>query len=282
MKVIEAHRTRHLVLRFDRGEELPAALQRALDEYEVTSGWIEGFGTLDSAELAVFDTRQRSYSKGRKFEPGGDVVSLGGNVSRVEGTTCVRLFATLARESDTGLAVVAGELLSARAFALEVHVTTFEDGGALARVADDRTGLLALVRSSGVTPAASSGDTRPRAATASDTAPAARRPEASSPSSADPPRNPMGSSSEAPQHLSPPRRERPVDDPSEVYPEVGDIATHFHFGECKILSSDGDKIRLQQLKDLRVREVSLGALRTELVSHDVEANHRHFKLLRKN
>lgn len=281
MKVIEAHRTRHLVLRFDRGDELPAALQSALDEAEVKSAWIEGFGTLDSAELAVFDTRHRNYSKGRKFEPGGDVVSLGGNVSRLEGNTCIRLFATLARESDTGLAVVAGELLSARAFALELHVTVFEDT-ALARVADDRTGLLALVRSNASTAAASSADPKPRPPAAIELGPPARKPDAASPPSVDAPRNPMGSSSEAPQHLSPPRRERPIDDPSEVYPEVGDIATHFHFGECKILSSDGDKIRLQQLKDLRVREVSLGALRTELVSHDVETNHRHFKLLRKN
>ena len=67
-----------------------------------------------------------------------------------------------------------------------------------------------------------------------------------------------------------------------MYPDVGDMATHFHFGECKIISSDGDKIRLQQLKDLRVREVALSALRTELVSEDPQTHQRHFKLLRKN
>ena len=32
---------------------------------------------------------------------------------------------------------------------------------------------------------------------------------------------------------------------AEFYPEVGDLVNHFHFGECSILSSDGDRIRLR-------------------------------------
>ncbi len=92
----------------------------------------------------------------------------------------------------------------------------------------------------------------------------------------------MGDRGDAPGPLAPPKREKPKEDASEVYPEVGDIATHFHFGECKIISSDGDKIRLQQLKDLRVREVALAALRTELVRTDEDTGQRHFRLLRKN
>ena len=145
MKVMEAHRARHVVLRLDRGEELPAALTRALEEAGVKSAWIEGVGTLEAAEMAVYDARLRTYSKARSFEPGGDVVSLKGNVSQLEGNACVRLFATLARETDAGLQVVAGELLWSRVFSLEIHLTAFEDAG-LARVADERSGLLALVR----------------------------------------------------------------------------------------------------------------------------------------
>ncbi len=296
MKVIEATRTRHVVLRLDRGEELPQALARALEEASVKAGWIEGFGTLDAAELAVLDPRHRSYAKARRFESGGDVVSLSGNVSLLDGTTCVRLFATIARETDAGLDIVAGELLWARAFSVEVHVTAFEDAG-LSRVADERTGLPALVRPSGVAPgsAGQAAEIRPRSAIddhshagavpgpAAGAAPRANSPrpaDSTLPSIVDMARAALN---ERPDNapLAPPRRERPADDPTEMYPEVGDTAIHFHFGECKIISSDGDKIRLQQGKDLRVREVALSALKTELVSEDPETHKRVFRLLRK-
>jgi predicted DNA-binding protein with PD1-like motif len=269
MKTIEAHRSRHLVLRLDRGEELPAAIVRALEEVDVRSAWLSGFGTLEVAELAVFDARQRSYGKARRFEPGGDVVSLNGNVSQLDGSLCVRLFATLARETEAGLSVVGGELLTGRAFAVELHVTVLEDA-ALARVADDRTGQLTLVR--GSAPHAPEPAAVPRS-------PAQKTgPEQSSPSIVE-----MARAAVTGEPLPPPmKRERPREDFSETYPEVGDMATHFHFGECKIISSDGDKIRLQQLKDLRVREVALSALRTELVSEDPETHQRTFRLLRKN
>lgn len=277
MKIIEAHRARHVVLRLDRGEELPEAIVRALAEVEVRSGWITGFGTLESAELAVFDARQRTYAKARRFEPGGDVVSLTGNVSQLDGSTCVRLFATLARETEVGLSVVGGELMSGRAFAVELLVTALDDAG-LARVADDRTGQLTLVRSATEPPPpAREARSSPPQDRSPEPARAAHR-EPSTPSIVEMARAAMAG--EAPPPLL--KRERPVEDFSDVYPEVGDMANHFHFGECKIISSDGDKIRLQQLKDLRVREVALSALRTELVSEDPETHHRTFRLLRKN
>ena len=286
MKVLESHRARHVVLRLDRGEELPAALTRVLEEANVKSAWIQGVGTLEAAEMAIYDTRLRTYSKARSYEPAGDIVSLNGNVSQLEGNACVRLFATLARETEAGLQIVGGELLWARVFSLEIHLTSFEDAG-LARVADERTGQLALVRSNAPPTSDSKNHPPPTqdapAAPAAPALPPARgtaRADATLPSIVEMARAVV--SGEAPQHLSPPRRERPKDDPSETFPEVGDMATHFHFGECKIISSDGDKIRLQQLKDLRVREVALSALRTELVSEDPTTHQRHFRLLRKN
>lgn len=284
MKVVEAHRTRHIVLRLDRGDELPGAIVRALEEADVRAAWIEGFGTIEFAEIAVFDTKQRSYAKARRIEGGSDAVSIKGNASQLDSSLCVRLFASIARETETGLQMVGGELLGGRAFAVELWVTSFEDAS-LARVVDDRTGQLALVRGSGparvAAPLAGEAQTprdepsRPQAvASASQVSAAAKQ---SSPSIVEMARTAMG---DGPTPLPPPRRTH--DDFSETYPEVGDLATHFHFGECKIISSDGDKIRLQQLKDLRVREVALSALRTELVSEDTANNQRTFRLLRKN
>ncbi|MBK8258572.1 MAG: DNA-binding protein [Polyangiaceae bacterium] len=278
MKVVEAHRTRHIVLRLDRGDELPGAIVRALEEADVRAAWIEGFGTIEFAELAVFDPKQRSYAKARRIEGGGDAVSIKGNASLLDSSLCVRLFASIARETETGLQMVGGELLGGRAFAVELWVTSFEDAS-LARVVDDRTGQLALVRGSGparvTTPEAPREEsTRTQAASSAVQVSAAAK--QSSPSIVEMARQAMG---DAPAPLAPPKRTH--DDFSETYPEVGDLVTHFHFGECKIISSDGDKIRLQQLKDLRVREVALSALKTELVSEDTATNQRTFRLLRK-
>ena len=67
----------------------------------------------------------------------------------------------------------------------------------------------------------------------------------------------------------------------DAYPEIGDAVTHFHFGDCTVISSDGDRIRLRQDKDGRVREVALAMLKiTEPTT--LADGRRHFVLGRKN
>jgi len=78
----------------------------------------------------------------------------------------------------------------------------------------------------------------------------------------------------------PPKPVRPMDAP-DVYPETGDSVMHFAFGECTVVSSDGDRIRLQQDKDSRVRDVALAMLRIETPT-TLNDGRRHFKLGRKN
>ena len=60
-----------------------------------------------------------------------------------------------------------------------------------------------------------------------------------------------------------------------------DTVMHFAFGECTVIGSDGDRIRLRQDKDGRVREVALTMLRIETVTAG-PSGARHFKLHRKN
>ncbi len=78
----------------------------------------------------------------------------------------------------------------------------------------------------------------------------------------------------------PPRPAKPKDD-LENYPDVGDAVMHFHFGECTVMSSDGDRIRLRQDKDGRVREVALAMLKIDppTIAND---GRRLFKLGRRN
>jgi predicted DNA-binding protein with PD1-like motif len=261
MNVIEARRVRHLVIRLDRGEELPGALLRALDEVEARAGWIEGAGSLEAAEIAVFDQPTRSYARTRRLEGPSDVVSLHGSVALLQGEGSTRLWATLARESDVGLQLTAGEIVWGRVYALELRVTAFDDV-ALARVADERTGLGLLVAN-------------PPAGGAAATAIEPARPApAQAPATITTPSDMAAA--------LPPRIGRPKQDEEQYYPEVDDLVSHFHFGECVVISSDGERIRLRQERDGRVREVSLTMLKIEAPTTDPASGKRHFRLLRKN
>ena len=83
--------------------------------------------------------------------------------------------------------------------------------------------------------------------------------------------------------LAPPARfAKPEEDPNEIYPEMTDLVNHFSFGDCEVVSSDGERIRLRQIKDGRVREVSLEMLKIERPTIDPVTNKRSFKLARKN
>ncbi|KYF91957.1 hypothetical protein BE20_13310, partial [Sorangium cellulosum] len=144
-----------MIIRLDRGEELPAALVRALDEAEARAGWIEGIGSLEKAEIALFDQASRAYAKTRVLEGPCDVVALSGSVALQQGETSLRLSATLARESGVGLQLAAGELVWARVYGLELRVTAFDDLP-LARAFDDRTGLMQLVAQPTAIPAIAS------------------------------------------------------------------------------------------------------------------------------
>ncbi len=63
---------------------------------------------------------------------------------------------------------------------------------------------------------------------------------------------------------------------------MGDLVNHFSFGDCEVVSSDGERIRLRQIKDGRVREVSLEMLKIERPTTDPATNKQSFKLSRKN
>ncbi|WP_437586636.1 PCC domain-containing protein [Sorangium sp. So ce1000] len=300
MNVLEARRARHLIIRLDRGEELPAALVRALDEAEARAGWIEGIGSLEKAEVALFDQASRTYAKTRVLDGPCDVVALSGNIALQQGETSLRLSATLARESGVGLQLAAGELVWARVYGLELRVTAFDDLP-LVRVFDDRTGAMQLSAQSSPLPALAGEPPRatppahaaepPRATPPAHAAEppratppthAAEPPRATPPAhAAEPPRATASSSVELAAAPLPQRPVRPRQE-DEPYPEVGDSVTHFHFGECTVISSDGERIRLRQERDGRVREVSLTMLRIEPPTVDAATGRKQFRLARKN
>jgi hypothetical protein len=80
----------------------------------------------------------------------------------------------------------------------------------------------------------------------------------------------------------PPARYRTAGHDSDDYPEPGDLVTHFHFGECTVVESDGERIRLRQGPEGRVREVALSMLRIDPPTVHAATGKRHFELRRKN
>ena len=78
-----------------------------------------------------------------------------------------------------------------------------------------------------------------------------------------------------------PKRPVTVTESEESYPEEGDMVTHFAFGRCTVASSDGERLRLQQERDGRVREVALSMLKLNRPTVG-EDGKRHWELGRKN
>ena len=318
MNVQESNRTRTLTITMDRGDELPVGLIRALGEAEARSAWVVGTGTLEAAEIAVYDQASRTWGPTRRIETPTMLASLIGNAAIEAGVLVLNLTVTLARETDAGNEVIAGQLVWARAFAVELCVTAFDDF-TLTRTADERTGLAKLsgrksaavliespraeapaappVRAEAPTlnrielPAAPPARIELPAPAPRVEAPAApvRAPSAYVPSPAqktDAARAALhyGTSTaapaEAPTILTRPNRANKQEQ-MDAYPEIGDAVGHFHFGECTVISSDGDRIRLRQDKDGRVREVALAVLKIEDPTILADGR-RHFVLGRKN
>jgi predicted DNA-binding protein with PD1-like motif len=318
MNVREARRTRHLVIRLDRGDEIPAALVRALDAAEARSAFIQGVGALEAAEVAIFDQASKTYARTRRIEGGCEALHLTGNAASMDGATTLRLSAVLAREGDVGLSTFGGQLVWARVYEMELDVTVLDDV-TLSRTADERTGLPVLTArpaAANAIPAAEPAPVEakppppvaapppveakpppPVAAPAPLVTPppvVAPPPPVAAPPPPPPPPPPSPVVAPRPATVVPPaaqpvmpvnpvmpqRPMKPKDD-LEIYPEAGDRVMHFHFGECTVVSSDGDRIRLQQDRDGRVREVALTMLKIDPPESTAEGKRR-FKLGRKH
>jgi predicted DNA-binding protein with PD1-like motif len=288
MNVAESKRVRHLVLHVERGEELPVTLIRTLHDVEARAAIIRGVGLVEAIELASIDQHGRSTI--HRLDSPSVVVSLDGNVAVEDGATNVHLYATLARQTEVGHQTVSGHVRWARASALDLYVTVFDDL-VLERLTDDHgfsAAMHASTRASG-TPAKMVIEDVPRETAPAAPAPVApAAPVAAPPVAAVAPAKPVYKEPEAdnkptaPALMPPARLPKPDDDTTEAYPDVGDLVAHFHFGECEVFESDGERIRLRQIKDGRARDVALAMLKIEGPTVDPTTNKRTFKLSRKN
>lgn len=102
------------ILRFESGELLMADLKRFLDDRAISFAFLSGAGGLRHATLRYWDAITRQYQD-RDFDEQFELLSITGDVSRLEGRPHVHAHALLGR-SD--FSVVGGHVKEA-----EVHPT---------------------------------------------------------------------------------------------------------------------------------------------------------------
>jgi predicted DNA-binding protein with PD1-like motif len=287
----ELHRSakcRHFVVRVGPGESLTGALAAALRDEQVMCGWLRASGVLADVDLRAFRSDGGSLGVARRIHGPLQVLTLEGGAGLGEqGDPTVSLRALLARESDSGLETLAGEIEGARVIALEAIVTVLEDL-ALERTVDRTAGvsLFALGTPAASAPSANGGAAaRPQpvggravaapsglgagiAAGGGLSAPAGQAAwsgafEAShepsrgrtgagfAPAGTWPAGSSAGGGSVGTQlsNAMPVRPARPAMDESDSpVPEAGDIVEHFAFGTCEVAKSDGDRLHLRDLR----------------------------------
>lgn len=126
--------------RLDRGDDLEEALLKICSDSSVRCGEIRLLGALSHVELCAYDQKKLSYGPSRKFSGNLEILIILGNVSEKNGVRSLHLHATLARDTDNGIQVIGGHLLSGKVFAVEYTIQTCEDL-ILRRSMDEKTGL---------------------------------------------------------------------------------------------------------------------------------------------
>ncbi len=298
---------RHLLLRLSNPAKLPESLLGALRDEVVLAGWMRASGVLSNVQLRVVDPRGVTAATPRRIEGPVQVIALEGSIGLSGGDVSCGLRVVLARETDSGLDTIAGDLVEGTVETLEVLITAFDDVTATRQL--DRSGVWVLDATEGAPRAAASAPTMQTAVTAPapPSAPAVvpapervqsgfaevSRVEVSRVAVTEAPRAPAPATNNAGSRPSPtfssmnqamPQRiAKPVEAETEdeMVPEPGDIVEHFAFGRCDVVKTDGDRLHVRLGKDQRIKEIALEMLRVSPLTPEAGMTARYFKLARK-
>lgn len=217
-----ADRVKPLALRFEKEVELPAAIESAAERLRIDFCDVSGFGVLEWVDV------QAAGAEGpRRLHGPLDLLDLKGRLRRAGQVMLADFFCTLSRATDSGIELLGGRLITARAEFVEITLIDLEPA-----------------------------DVGERAAAAADTAP---EPEAE-------PRLPIsGRWAEALAESK--RQERKARErgwdwdtgEEEIRPGRGDIVVHQQFGRCQVVRLDDEHISLRK-PDGRVVQLGLSIL----------------------
>lgn len=286
MPTLTTATSRHLILRLDETARLPESLLAALRDEVVLAGWLRASGVLTEVELRCFDARGGGPGPARRIAGPIQAVVLEGSIGLSRGDVTCGLRVVLARETESGLETIAGEIVDARVTALEVMVTALDDV-AVARQLDS-TGIWMLDPSGNSQRASTQ-------APPAHVAPPPRQPEtpawkdAVRAAETEPPPaglrpgpkpapSPSFTAAAIPQRPAKPKFDETAE---HIYPDAGDIVEHFAFGRCDVVKSDGDRLHLRIGKDGRIKEIALEMLKVTRLPPVEGATGNHYRLDRK-
>lgn len=305
---------RHLLFRLGGPARLPDALHAVLRDEVVLTGWMRASGMLSDVELRAGAS---SSAPPRKLSGQVQVIALEGSIGLSGGDVSCGLRAVLARETESGLETISGDIVGAQIETLEVWVTAFDDVTATRQ--QDGAGVWVLdvtesaARIAPPPPAGRSEDIRtavtspaPPAGSNSSGAPAPvfinspspspmqsgfaevsravvepprpAAPPAPSPPAPQRPSPTFSASAAMPQRIAKPIMPETEDDP---VPEPGDTVEHFAFGRCEVLKSEDDRLHVRLSKDQRIKEIALEMLKVSPLPSDEGQTTRHWRLARK-
>ena len=289
----------------------PDSIDLALAEHALQSGWVSGIAILEDVELRVFDPIAGRPGATRKIAGRVEAVSLMGPIvpgTGGKGAAC-QLRAVLSRQTDTGIETFAGQLVAALVLSFDGVAQSSESAGATAHAASAshvappqapaapapsapahtaHTAPVAPVApappaAAPSQPKASWGEAitthtenAERAAREEEAAERAAREERQRAARANAPSSP--SVTDAAPMPRPPARPA-ASQVEEVYPDAGDLADHFAFGRCEVVTSDGDRLMLRIPRDGRIKEIALEMLKVS--RREDENGKRVYKLDRK-
>ncbi|NOY92163.1 MAG: DUF296 domain-containing protein [Deltaproteobacteria bacterium] len=236
MKSFDATPSRTLILRAERGERLPSALEELAAKEGVVAGWVSGLGAVEWAEVAEYDQESRSYGPAQRIKGGAEILHISGNVSIKDGAPMAHLHVTLSQERGERIRVVGGHLVDARLFAAELKLECYDDVS-LVRAPDAPTGL---------------------ALWSLEDEDAVEEPEEEAPP-IDAGAGGWAAVAAASQELSKPApKPRRGGDP--LTPSIGDWVRHPKFGLCKIERRTGDDSVSIKLPSARRKTIKLSFL----------------------
>ena len=289
---------RHLLLRLSNPAKLPDSLLGALRDEVVLAGWMRASGVLSDVHVRVVDPRGGTASIPKHISGPVQVIALEGSIGLSGGDVSCGLRVVLARETDSGLDTIAGDLVEGNIEALEVLITAFDDVTATRQL--DRSGVWVLDATEGaprpaVAPSPQTAATAPAPPSAPVVVPSpvqfgfaevsrvavteAPRAPAPAPAPAARPSPTFSSMNQAmPQRIAKPVEAETED---EMVPEPGDIVEHFAFGRCDVVKTDGDRLHVRLGKDQRIKEIALEMLRVEPLTPEEGMPARYFKLARR-
>lgn len=255
-------------IELDPGDALVERLVAIVAERKLGEVFVVGVGEVEDVEISVPRGDQARHSV--KLPGTSDLVTLSGVVgARAD------LYATVAQQGESGPLMLAGKLLSATAVTVRVSLPRAASAARPEMTSPPQTA-----------PSPQTTSPRPIELPSSQprTAPQGNMTQPETLPTLPPVAAPQAAASE--QRDSRPlatKLVRPVaaDEENDIYPEQGDIVTHFAFGRCVVTFSDGERIRLQQEGEQRVREVALSMLKIKEPTVEADGR-RHFDLGRKN